>query len=115
MFVLHLVGGGLEVVLVGRLHLHSRGVHLNAFAAIEAYVVDVHNRVFGDDGSVLVHIRDVHAAKVRHGAVISEYSTAPLAADEANAAESEAIVNAAVEPNMRAPVAAVPPVHSAFI
>ena len=43
--MLHLVGGGLEVVLVGRLHLHRRRMHLNARAAVEADVVDVHDRV----------------------------------------------------------------------
>ena len=111
--MLHLVGGGLEVVLVGRLHLHGRGMHLNALAAVEADVVHVDDGVFRHDGAVLVDIGDVHAAKVRHGAVIGEDSAAPLAAEEADAAVAEAVVNATVESDVRAPVAAVPAVHSA--
>src|SRR5271170_8036414 len=113
--MLHLVGSGLEVMLVGRLHLHSRCMHLNALATIEAYVVDVYDGIFRHDGSVLVHVRDMHASKVRYGTVIGEHSTTPLAADETDAAEAEAVVHATVEPNMRSPVAAMPAVYSAFI
>src|SRR5580700_4591904 len=113
--MLHLVGGCLEVVLVGRLHLHSRRMHLNALAAIEAYVVDVHDGVFRHNGSVLVHIGDVHASKVCNGTVIGENSTTPLAADETDAAEAEAVVHATIKPNVRAPVAAVTAVDSPFI
>src|SRR3984885_8369838 len=113
--MLYLLGGGLEVVLVGRLHLHSRRVPLNAFAPIEAYVVDVHDGVFRHDRAVLVHIGDVYASEVSYSPVVGEHSTTPLASDETDAAEAEAVVNATVEPNMRSPVAAVPAVHSAFI
>src|SRR5580692_2177885 len=113
--MLYLLGGGLEVVLVGRLHLHSRRVHLNAFAPIEAYVVNVHDGVFRHDRAVLVHIGDVYASEVSYSPVVGEHSTTPLASDETDAAEAEAVVNATVEPNMRSPVAAVPAVHSAFI
>ena len=113
--MLYLLGGGLEVALVGCLHLHSCGVHLNALAAIEANVIDVHDGVFRHDGSVLVNIDDMYAAKVRHGTVISKYATTPLAADEADAAKAEAVVNPTIEPDMRAPVAGAPPVHSALV
>src|SRR5579863_7695404 len=90
-------------------------MHLNACAAIEGYVVHVHDRVLLDDDAVLVHIGYTDAAKVRDCAVVGEYSTTPLAADEADAAEPEAIVNATVEPNVRSPIAAMPAIHSAFI
>src|SRR5580704_17740889 len=112
--MLHLIGGGLEVMLVGRLHFDSGGVHLNALAAIEADVVDVDDGGLLDDGAVLVNVGDMHAAEVRARAVVGEYSATPLAAGEADAAETEAVVHATVEPNMRAPIAGVPAVGSAF-
>src|SRR5579872_7309426 len=113
--MLQLVGSWLEVALIRRLHLHRRRMHRNALATIEAYVVDVDDRGLLDDRAVLVHIGDMDAAKVRHCAVVGEHSAAPLAAGEADAAEAEAVVHATVEPNMRAPLAAVPAVCSAFI
>src|SRR5580658_4950864 len=112
--MLHLICGWLEVVLVGRLQFHHRCMHGNAHASVKAHVVDVHNRVLLDDGAVFVDIRHMDDAKVRHCTVISEHSTAPLAPDKAHAAEAEAVVYAAVEPDMRSPVAAVPAVHAAF-
>ena len=76
---------------------------------------DVDDGVLRHDGAVLVDIGHMDAAEVRHGAVISEYSAPPLAADEADAAVAEAVVNAAVEADMRSPVAGVPSVHAARI
>src|SRR5208282_3556042 len=90
-------------------------MNLNAGAAIEADVVDVHNRVLRYDDAVLVHIGYAHAAKVRYRAVISESPTTPFAAGKANTAEAEAVVHATIESNVRSPVAFMPPVGSALI
>src|ERR1700735_629132 len=106
--MLHLVGSGIEVVLVGCLHLHRRRMPLNTDAAIEADVVHVHNRVSRHDDAVFIHIGDTDASKVRHRAVVSEFSTSPFAADEADTAVAESVVHATVEANMRSPVPCVP-------
>ena len=45
--MLELVGSGLEMVFVGRLHLHRRGPRLDAAAAVEADVVSVDDGVSG--------------------------------------------------------------------
>src|SRR5277367_765167 len=111
--VLGLVRGGLDVLLVFRLQFARGGVRRNAAFAVEADVIVVDDGVLRNDGAVLVDVGYVHAAKVSHGAVVRERSTAPLAADEAYAAETEAVVNATIEAHVRAPIAAVPSVGAA--
>src|SRR5271168_3741504 len=95
--VLALLGGGLDMLLVGRLQLRCGGMGGNAAFAVEADVIVVDDSVLRNDGAVLVDVGYVHAAKVSNGAVIGESSAAPLAADEAYAAETEAVVNATIE------------------
>src|SRR5580704_10507733 len=95
--VLDLVGGGLEMLLVGSLHLRCRRPRLDAHTAVEADVLVVDDGVLRDDGTVLIDVGHMDAAKVRGGAVVSERSTAPLAADEADAAVAEAVINSSIE------------------
>src|ERR1017187_5050904 len=104
----HLVGGGLEVVLVLRLHLHRRGTSRDAGAAVEADVVRVDDGVLFNDGAILVDVGHVDAAKVRHGAVVGEASAPPPAAPEADAAVAESVVHPAIKADVRTPVAGVP-------
>ena len=111
--VLHLVGGGLDMLLVLSLHLHRRGPRLDAGAAVEADVIRVDDGVCVDDGAILVDVGHVDAAEVRHGAVVGEDSAAPLAAEEADAAVAESVVNPAIEADVRAPVAGVPSISAA--
>src|SRR5271156_6811245 len=74
--------------------------------AVETGVDVVHNdRPVVDVGHVHVH--------VHHRAVIEEGAASPLAAAEAYAAVAEAVVNAAVEADVRSPVASVPAVEAA--
>src|ERR1700745_3306779 len=49
---------------------------------------------------------------VCHGAVIEERSSAPLTADEADAAVTKPIVNTSIEADVRSPVAWVEHVHA---
>ena len=100
--VLELVGGGLDVLLVGSLQLRCRRLRLDPDAAVEADVLVVDDGVLRDDRAVLVDVGHVDAAKVGDSAVVSEYSTAPLAADESDAAVAEAVVNSTVEADVRA-------------
>ena len=78
--MLGLAGGRIEVVLARRLHLRGRSMRLDARATIEAGVALVDDGVVFDDGAILVHVGYVHAAEVGHGAVVSKYAAAPLAA-----------------------------------
>jgi hypothetical protein len=85
----------------GRVCLKSTG------PAIEGHMTDV----VVDDGPV-IDVRDMDTPDVHDRAVIEVTSTAPVTALESNTAISEAVVHAAVEANMRAPVAAVPGVDT---
>ena len=100
------------MVLVLRLHLHRRGASRDAGAAVEADVVRVDNGVLLNDGAILVDVGHVDAAEVRHGAVVGEDPAAPLAAEEADAAVAESVVNPAIEADVRTPVAGVPSVSA---
>jgi hypothetical protein len=85
----------------------------DAAFAVKADVIVVDDGVLRDDRAVLIDVGHVHAAKVRDSAVVGKRSTAPLAPDEADAAEAEAVVDATVEADVRAPIAAVPAVNAA--
>jgi hypothetical protein len=61
----------------------------------------------------LVDVGHVDATKVRHGVVVGEDSAAPLAAEEADAAVAESVVNTAIEADVRSPVAGVPSIKAA--
>ena len=111
--MLHLVGGGLEVVLVCSLHLHGRGMRLDSCAAVEAHMVVIDDRVVLNHGAVFIHVVHMHATEVRDCSVVREGSAPPLAAEEANAAVTEAVVDAAIEADVGTPVACMPTVETA--
>src|SRR5580698_11549037 len=113
--MLHLVGGGLEVVFAAEAGFFRAGLANDAAGAVEAGVVDVDDGVALNDGAVDVDVRYVDAAEVGDRAVVGEDSAAPLTAEEADAAVAEAVVDAAIEADMRTPVAGVPSVESAGI
>src|SRR5208337_5111865 len=48
-----------------------------------------------------------------HGAVVEEGGTSPLAASETYATVAEAVVNPAIEADMRSPIAGVPAIQAA--
>ncbi len=92
------------VLLVrGCLFLRRRTRLNSALPAVVAHRPGIvhHHRVVVD----VSHVRD---ADIGDGAVVVERSAAPLAADESHAGVPEAIVNAAVEADVRAPVPGVP-------
>jgi len=111
--VLHLVRSGLYVALVGKLRFLYTRPAIDAAGAIEAGVVVVDDGVLLDDGSVDVDVGDVNAAEVGAGAVIGEGAASPLTAEEADTAVAEAVVDAAVEADVGAPVANVPYIGAA--
>ena len=78
----------------------------SALSAVEGHV----RVVIYDDGLVIDigHVRDVH---IGDRAVVEERATAPFAACEAFAEVSEAVINATIESNMRAPIACIPEIE----
>src|SRR5579872_968874 len=83
----------------------------DAARAVEARMVD-DGRVV-DHGPVDVDVSHDLRIYVHHRGVIGKYSASPFAAHEAHAAVAEAVINAAIEPNVRTPVACVPAVNTA--
>jgi hypothetical protein len=61
-----------------------------------------------DHRPVHVNISDMHGIHMHHRGVIEKSAMAPLSADKAHASISEAVVNAAVKPNVGSPIANVP-------
>jgi hypothetical protein len=64
--------------------------------------------VVHDHGAVHVDVGDVHRVHVHDGSVIEEASATPLAPVKPVAAVAVAVVDAAVESNLRSPITAVP-------
>src|SRR5512146_1616357 len=104
---LHL--GRPDMMLIREGLLLRRGVRrAAAMAAIEAHMRDVdvvHDRAAIDIG-------DMRAAKVVHGGVVMEVAPVPEAAMEADAVIAEAIDDAAIEADARAPIAGTPEVDA---
>src|SRR5579862_2621779 len=108
MLVFGLLVRGLDVLFVRVALFFGRRMVIHAvFATVEAgvYVVDDHRARVR-----IVNHGDVH---VRNGAVVEEMSATPFAARETDAAVAEAVVNATVEADVRAPISGVPTVRSA--
>src|SRR5207237_171891 len=99
--------------------LHMPFAHRNAFLgrrprndaarAIEADVVD-DGRV-ADHGAILVHAVEA-GAYAPHCGVVAEDAAFPASAVEPDAAVPEAIIDSAVEANVRPPVAGVPTINA---
>ena len=77
-----------------------------------AIIADVINRRVIDDDGLVINIDRRHRAKAVYGAVIEKRSALPIAALIANAAITKAIGNAAVEADVRAPIAGVKNINS---
>src|SRR5579863_1623665 len=65
-----------------------------------------------DDGLV-VHIGDLHIADIGYRAVVAENSIVPASAFESGSGVAETVVDAAVEADLRSPVAFIPHESSA--
>jgi len=79
-----------------------------AFAAVKRDVgIVVHDHRIVD-----VDVGDVDRIDMHDGGVVEESAAAPFAADEADAAIAKAVINAAIESNVRSPVAGVPHVEA---
>src|ERR1700686_4832290 len=75
--------------------------------AVVAYIP----RVIHDNGPV-VHVRHIGHVHVSDRAVVEKGAASPLTAEEADAAVSKAIVDAAVEAHMWAPITRVPAIEA---
>src|SRR5277367_4240743 len=64
-------------------------------------------------GAINESIVDDRAVHIEHRGVICETPAAPFSADEADAAVTESVIHAAVEPDVRSPVTAMPAVNAA--
>src|SRR5271166_4422099 len=101
------------MALVGEPRLFRAGLANDAAWAVEAGVVVVDDGGLVDASAILVHVGYVDAPKVRYRAVIGENSAAPFTAAEADSTVAEAVIDAAVETDMRTPIARVPSVEAA--
>src|SRR5579863_8826253 len=81
----------------------------SAFPAVKGNVRFVvhHHR------AVDVNVGDVNGVDMHHRGVVEESSTAPFAANKADAAVAEAVVNTTVETDVRTPVACMPRIEAA--
>jgi hypothetical protein len=80
------------------------------YSALSAVVGNV--RVIVHDDGLVIDIGDVGDIHVGHRTVVEEFAAAPFAAREAFAEVSEAVIDAAVESNVRAPIADVPNIEA---
>jgi len=96
--------------------LMHRGSFLRVGLSIHTTVSVVRDGgVVHDSHVVHVHVGGVEAgSEAGVGGVVEEVPAAPLAADEAGAEVAEAVVNAAIEANMGAPITAMEDVEAVF-
>src|SRR5438270_1251660 len=102
--MLHLRRNWSAVRFMGPGLLLRRGTR--AYSALSAVVGDM--RVVVDDHGLVIDVRDVGDIHVGHRAIVKKFAAAPFAAFEAFAEVSEAVINAAIESDMRAPIAGIP-------
>ena len=69
-------------------------------------------RVIVYDDGLVVDIRHVGDIHIGHRAVIEELAAAPFSAHESFSEESEPVVDAAIETNVRAPIAGIPNIEA---
>src|SRR5215470_7233441 len=81
----------------------------STWSAVEA---DARNVALIDNDAIFVDVVDVDHVDVGDGAVVVVVAAAPVAAIEASAGIAEAVVNSAVETDVRSPVAGVPNVEA---
>jgi len=103
----------LDVFLVGRRSLLRSRLRLNAARSVKTRVGVIDGRIV-NDRLVHVNVGDTGAVHIHDRGVIEERATAPLAAAEPDATVTEAVIHAAVEADVFAPVSAVPSVKAAF-
>src|SRR5712691_5309621 len=105
-FVLDLLSSSFKMMLVLRNPFAFAGARLNSVRP--AVVADVIDRgVVHYHGSV-VGVVDDRGVDVGHRAVVHKLSSAPFPAPKTHARVAVPVINAAVEANMRSPIAAVP-------
>jgi len=102
--VLHLHWRSRHVRLTGSLLL--LGIGLRSYATRTA--IKAGPRHCASHHRPAVHIADLRGADVHYGSVVKEMAPIPVATLKAVAAKPEAVIDAAVEADVRPPVAGVP-------
>ena len=102
-FVMNLFGKRHAVRLMAPAHFFHRRTDHNSARTVKAYMHVI------DDYVAAIDVMKAKA-HMHNRAVVEERSASPLAANEADAAVAETIVNAAVEANVRTPISLVPAV-----
>jgi len=95
---------GLMASLLNSTFLPSR-TRLNA--AVTTVVADTVDGIVIHDNSLVVNIPDVGYVYVGHATVVVEVASTPLATVKTVAGVAEAVINAAIESDMRSPVSHV--------
>src|SRR5580658_7775660 len=109
MLVLRLELRGLAMVLAPGVALMGAGPRADAArAAVEARMADV----LVVDDALIVDVADVHTAEIGDAAVVEVGAMGPIAAMEADAGIAEAVIDAAIEADMRPPIAGVPDIEA---
>src|SRR5579862_1799184 len=111
LLMLRLQVGWPNMMLLRRLQLVGVGLGVDAaVAAVEAGAGDVgvaRDVDVVDDG-LIVDVGDMRAAEIVHGLVVVEMVVIPETAEIAGADIAEAVIDAAIEADMRAPITAMP-------
>src|ERR1017187_6608672 len=104
-FVPRLRGQRFGVVLVLRDFFFVRGTGRNAaLAAVEGHVILVHDHCLVVDSG--------HIGDVGHAAVVVERASAPVSASEAETAVAVAVIDSAVEADVRTPITTMPSINT---
>ena len=102
-FMVHLLGQCHAVRFVTETLFFASRMNHDPARAVEAHMHVI------DDHRAAVNVVEAHA-HIEHGAIVEERPASPLAAFEAYATVSEAVIDAAVKADVRSPVATVPAV-----
>src|SRR5690348_2414740 len=102
-----LVGSRIPMALMLPALLIAIGPGANAAVTIEAEA-----GIVADNDAALVDVVDNGHVDVGDGAIVEKFSPAPFAAIEADARIAVAIINAAIEADVRPPIAAMPDVEA---
>jgi len=79
----------------------------SALSAVEGDV-----RIIVYDDGLVIDIRDVGDIHVGHGPVVKEFAATPFAAYEAFTEVSKAVIDAAIESDVWAPIAGIPHIEA---
>jgi hypothetical protein len=70
------------------------------------------SRIVVDDDRLVIDVRDIGDVNVGHAAVVKEAVAAPIPAEKSYTRITEAVIDAAIEADVRSPITAIPDVQT---